>query len=406
LKSDKSDTLTTAAIKSMTAGSVLWDRDAGAVPGLHLRAFKDEKVFYVFYRFGKQQRRPRIGSLAKFTMTEARIAAKKILRQVADGVDPMGAAVRTKGALLFQDLVTRYIECIKNDPKEKKASWLQDQKRLDKYVVPVWADRSAASITVDDVEDLHKALAAIPYQANRVLSILSRLFNLSEKWKVRLQHSNPCRHVAKYDEAKRERYLAEDEFPRVWQALADAEKEYPRETLFLRLMMATGARPSELAEARMSDIEKVTDRASNVSWRIVLARHKTAYTGTKRIIHLPTMAVEWIAALPRSDDLICGNSLAMHRKHWWRIRVTAGVPDVHLHDLRHSWASLALQAGHSYAEIGQSLGHTSSSMARRYSHLMDDGRAAVSEKTAAVLRAMLTPAPTTLMIPNRKDESK
>jgi len=403
----KSDTLTTAAIKNMTVGSVLWDRDAGAVPGLHLRAFKDEKVFYVFYRLGKQQRRPRIGSLVRYNITSARIEARKILRQVESGVDPMAARVEAKGAIGFSDLVARYVECVKSDPKEKKSSWLQDKNRLNKYVVPVWGDRPAASITVDDVEDLHKSLAAIPYQANRVLSILSRLFNLSEKWRIRPQHSNPCRNVSKYKETKRKRYLTEDEFPRVWRALADAEKEYPRETLFIRLMMATGARPSELADAHMTDIEKVTDRAGSVSWRIVLRKHKTAEaTGEDRIIHLPAMAVEWIAALPRSDDLICGNSLAMHRKHWWRIRAAAGVPDVHLHDLRHTWASLSLLAGHSYAEIGQSLGHASSSMARRYSHLMDDGRAAVSEKTAAVLRAMLIPAPTPLTIENRKDETK
>ena len=103
-------------------------------------------------------------------------------------------------------------------------------------------------VTRADVSRLHHAHREIPYQANRTLGVLSKLFNLSEIWGLRPDGSNPCRHVPKYQERKRERFLTPDELQRLGQVLAQCERdgsETAHVVTAFRLLILTGCRLRE-----------------------------------------------------------------------------------------------------------------------------------------------------------------
>ncbi len=87
--------------------------------------------------------------------------------------------------------------------------------------------RRVAEVTCPDISELHQAYAHIPYQANRTLGVLSKMFNLAEVWGLRPDGSNPCRHVRKYREVKHERYLSAKELARLGTALDRAMRRQP-----------------------------------------------------------------------------------------------------------------------------------------------------------------------------------
>ncbi len=154
----------------------------------------------------------------------------------------------------------------------------------------------------------------------------------------------------------------------------------------IRLLVLTGARLSEIRSLRWDEVD-LERRA---------IRLRDSKTGEKTI-HLSEAAVEVLEALPRLPDnphVICGNRkgacLVNLQKPWRRIRAMAGLPDVRLHDLRHSFASVAAAQGLSLPMIGALLGHSQPATTARYAHLADDpvGRAnaAVSEQIAHAMR--------------------
>jgi integrase len=214
-------------------------------------------------------------------------------------------------------------------------------------------------------------MAHVPYQANRTLGVLSKMLNLAETWEIRPKHSNPCDGVERYPERKRERFLLAEEIAALGTALAKVEadgSESLHAVAAYRLLLLTGCRLGEvqklewehvhldLGELRLPDIE----------------------TGAKTI-YLGQPAIELIDALPRIEGnpyAIVGKKprqyLADLQHPWQRIRKLAGLEDVRIHDLRHSFASGGLALGEGLPMIGKLLGHTQVQTTARYAHLAAD----------------------------------
>jgi integrase len=185
-------------------------------------------------------------------------------------------------------------------------------------------------LTRADVAQLHHQLRDHPYQANRCLAVLSKMMNLAEAWGLRGDASNPCRHVTKYREQKRERYLTKEELRRLGGTLADAERagtESPFAMAAIGLLILTGARLMEILTLR---------------WEYVLEnevlRLPDSKTGAK-LIHLNAPAIDLLRALPRmagNPHVIAGKkdgaSLVNLGKPWRRICAKAGLTDVRLHE--------------------------------------------------------------------------
>jgi integrase len=234
---------------------------------------------------------------------------------------------------------------------------------VSRYICPVLGHHRIADLTRADVAQLHHQLRDRPYQANRSLAVLSKMMNLSEEWGLRPDGSNPCRHVKMYREEKRERYLTKDELRRLGAALADAERdgtESPFAMVAVGLLILTGARLMEILTLRWEYIDFENE----------VLRLPDCKTGAK-LIHLNEPAINLLRALPQmvgNPHVIAGKkdgaSLVNLGKPWRRICAKAGLTDVRLHDLRHSFASVAVGSGMSLPMIGKLLGPHSQPLRR------------------------------------------
>ncbi len=218
---------------------------------------------------------------------------------------------------------------------------------------------------------LHHKLCDRPYQANRSLAVLSKMMNLAEQWGLRPDGTNPTRHVRKYRETKRERYLSTEELSRLGGTLTEAqaaETESPFALAAIALLVLTGARLTEILTLRWAEVD--LDRQ--------VLRLPDSKTGAKTI-YLNDAATSLLRRMPRLSGnpyVIAGGKKGAHlvnlQKAWRRIRAGADLNDVRIHDLRHSFASVAAGAGLSLPVIGKLLGHTQPVTTARYAHLAAD----------------------------------
>ena len=190
-----------------------------------------------------------------------------------------------------------------------------------------------------------------------MLEIQSKIFNLAELWGWRGDKGNPCRHVRKYKEEKRERFLSDEEFRRLGEIVNEMEVRgsvTAWEAAAIRLLMLTGCRKNEIVKLKWKDVDIDTGEI----------RIPDGKTGA-RLVPLSPAAAEVLSGLPRKDKrpwVILGTRSGRHlgdlQPAWERIRERAGLDDVRIHDLRHSFASRALALGESLPMIGKLLGHT------------------------------------------------
>ena len=258
---------------------------------------------------------------------------------------------------------------------------------LDLWILPALGRLPVTAVTHSHVSDLHYRLRDIPYRANQVVAILNRMFSLAEVWGLRRDGVHPCRAIRKYREHHRERFLTEEEFRRLGRVLDEVAAEAGTGkgkqlgvsvAAALRLLMLTGCRRNEILTLRWEDVDLAAGE-------IRLADSKTG----PRVVPLPAAAVSVLAALPRIPGnpwVITGAKPGRHlsnlNDHWLRIRARAGLEDVRIHDLRHSFASRALALGESLPTIGRLLGHGQVTTTSRYAHLARDAVKASASRVA------------------------
>ena len=325
------------AVRPADRDLILWDTE---LKGFGCKVTpKGKRVYFTYYRTREgQQRRPSIGVHGAMTCEQARETARQWL---ADrDRDPSGLRQARKSAPTVAEFAERYVTQHAEAKKSSKST-AQDRRMLERFVLPAFGKRKLAEVTRADVVKLHHRLKDTPYQANRVLALLSKMFNLAARWDLRPDGTNPCRHVEKYRERNRERFLLEAELARLAEVLAAAERtrtESPGVIAAIRLLLFTGARLSEI----------LTLRWEHVDVEGQCLRLPDSKTGAK-VVYLPPAALEILTALDRHEDnpyVIAGAKLGSHlinlQKPWRRIRAKAGLGDVRLHDLRHSFASMAV----------------------------------------------------------------
>jgi len=360
---------------------VLWDEE---IPAFGLRVYPSgNKAFVLFYRQDGRQRLMSVGRFGVLTLQQAREKARKALVSVIDGSDPVRQRKGARAAATLADVAERYMEEHAR-PKKKASSVAGDERLLRLYIIPALGQHKAAAITAADVSQLHHSLRGKPFQANRVLALLSKMFSLAEKWGYRLDYSNPCRHVERYRERKRERFLSSEELARLGEALTKAEHEqteHPSAILAIRLLLLTGARKNEILSLTWDEVDLQRG----------YLRLRDSKTDGK-VIPLGPPALELLSDANRIEEnpYVChgvrhGQRLVGLQRPWDRIRQEAGLPEVRLHDLRHTHASVAAGVGYGLPIIGKLLGHTQPVTTARYAHLADDP---VKEAAARVSREM------------------
>jgi integrase len=342
------------------------------LPGFGVRVMPSGKRFFlVQYRRHGRTRRVMIGQFGVVTAELARREATIKLGSVrgANG-DPAALRDAERQSTTMKELGERFLT--QYVPTRCKPSTKAEYRRsVELFLDPFFAKQHVRSVTTADVAELHGSLSHIPYQANRTLGVLSKMMNLAETWGIRDKHSNPCEDVERYPERKRERFLSPKELQRLGQALTAAEANQT-ETKYavaaFRILLLTGCRLSEIQtlEWRYVDLEQKELRLPD------------SKTGAKTV-HLGEAAATLLKALPRVSGnpyVIVGKKQKSHltdlQHPWRRIRKAAGLNDVRIHDLRHTFASGGLLVGEGLAMIGKLLGHTQVQTTARYAHLASD----------------------------------
>ncbi len=359
---------TVAAVKIGDRDLFVWDDELAGF-GLRVKP-SGVKSYVIQYRNRyNQSRRMTIGRHGVIAPEKAREKAKKLLGQAGDGEDPAKDRKDARKAQAVVDLAEQDLSQ-HAEVKKRPRSIASDKTLLRLHVLPSLGRLKVADVTRADISNLHHAMKGRPGAANRTLALLSKMMNLAEKWGLRPDGSNPCRHVERYPERKMERFLSGEELGRLGAVLAEAARtatELPSVIAAIRLLMFTGARLGEIL---------------NLEWKHVdfeqsCLRLTESKTGAK-VIHLNAPALEILDGIDRNSSpwVIAGREsikpLVNLRKPWHRIRAKAGLEGVRLHDLRHSFASIGAAGGLSLPMIGALLGHTQAATTLRYAHLAAD----------------------------------
>ena len=374
------------------------------IRGLSIRVMRSgERSFVLDYRFAGRQRRMVIGRWPEWSVTAARERARELRRQIDEGTDPLGERGAMREAPRFKDMIDRYLAEHASTLAPLSAS--DHRSFLTKLVAPHWGNKLVTEITPQDVTKLLNTIAQgrarpskakpnnrarklkgkkpTPVRANRIGEVLRKMFNLAIQWGWRAD--NPVSGFKKRVETARERFLSQEEIRRLADVLDAAEDQ--RAANIIRICMLTGARVGEVRQARFEQFNLELGIWS-----------KPATTTKQRKTHRVPISAD-VAAIVRQRALMVrkgnpwlfpgdvpGQPVKEIRRFWIKVQREANLPDVRIHDLRHTFASLLVSGGASLEMIGKLLGHSQMQTTLRYAHLMDSPLRAGVDAVAGMLR--------------------
>jgi integrase len=366
----------------------VWDSE---LSGFGIRVFPTgRKQFVLQYRFGRTSRRMSLGRFGAMTPDQARGLALEALVKIRQDIDPLAEKRERKAALTVRELAERFDE--EHIAVHLKASTAKEYRRnLQLFILPAIGQLRIVDVTRADIAKYHHDWRHRPYQANRNLEIISKMFNLAELWGLRHDGTNPRRHIKKYPEKKRERYFSNAELRAIGRVLGEMEEErieLPSAIAAIRLLLFTGCRLGEI----------LTLRWNYVDLEAKLLRLPDSKTGAKEVLlgQAAVNVLSGIERLPLNPFVIGGRNPGAHltdlQPFWQRVRGRAGLKNARIHDLRHTFASVAVSNGKSLPMIGKLLGHTQVQTTARYAHLAnqpvleaaDDVSALIAEGLAGV----------------------
>lgn len=369
---------------------VLWDEQP---TGFGVRITSNGiKTYLVKFRVGHgrraRQRKLSIGRHGSpWTLEQARREAKRLLGIAAQGGDPAAERALQREAERFEDFAERYMRDHAH-PKKKASSAAEDRRLIDRVLLPAFRGRILMELDHRDIATLHSSMSDRRYTANRCLALLSKMFSLAEAWGDRPRQSNPCIGVTKYAETKRERFLTGPELKRLSESISKAEQggAHPHGIAVLRLLVMTGARKGEILSLRWSEFDADRHLITKVDSKTGRKALPISQAASKYIGQLPRRQNSpWVFPAARGDRHYQGLT-----KVWLDIRKEAGLSDVRIHDLRHTFASIAVGGGASLPVIGRILGHSQPQTTQRYAHLADDPvRQAIEATSGSIAEAIL-----------------
>jgi integrase len=370
--------MTNDEIRKMKAGDkTLHDTpNHGGVRGLEVRIRGEEKVFYLYYRTrdGKQ-RRPKVGTWGKdFPLARAREVAREMLGEVLKGHDPQGQREASRAEMTIRELWEYTWENYYANPDYNmlESGWAKDAKGFWKnHLEPAFGSLKISELTPVAVEEWHsKYVKKGRTVANRSKEVLSRMYTMAETKGFAPRGTNPCALVKSHPERKRSVHATPEQLKAILRILNREEKKNPLSVAFIRLMLATGARPIAIRKARWDQLSTFEDGGK--TYGILTFKGKTSeVTGEDDIVTLHPKAMAIIQKLPRihGQELIVGLKKDPV-KLWAKIRKEAGCEHVWLRDLRRTFASVGYSNTNAKPEhIGDLQGHKAAQTRMIYQRL-------------------------------------
>ncbi|TVR02772.1 MAG: site-specific integrase [Desulfovibrionales bacterium] len=325
-------------------------------------------TYYLRYQDnGGKTKQFRIGSPENMLLEEARNKAKTIKKQTVVGFDPRDVQKRLRAVPTFRDFVNnQYLPYAKS----YKRSWEQDKTAIDDKMMRLWGHRKMNEFNAQDLIGFQNKLlegGLKPGTVNRYMALVKYIFNLAERWEV--IEKSPTRNVPRLeDNACKERFLTTEEMCRLLDALARCNR--PAIPEIIEFLLLTGARRGEALGLCWKELD--LDKGV---WVLPAERNKTKKSKT---IPLSREAMELLKKRRDngSEYVFPNPETGKPIRHlfwtWDKIRKEAGLPEVRIHDLRHSYASLLVNSGRSLYEVQKLLGHTQLSTTQKYAHLAHD----------------------------------
>ncbi|MEP7173439.1 MAG: tyrosine-type recombinase/integrase [Aestuariivirga sp.] len=402
-------------LKADSGRVIYWDDD---LAGFGLRVEPSgNKTFIVRYRPGGGRNAPKrfltIGRYGKLTPDQGRTEARKVLSAGELGMDPAGERSQRRKEMNISSLCDLYLEM--GVETKKPDTVLGDRGRINRHIKPLIGTKRASEVTTADVERLMKDIAGGKTRADfrtgrsrsrviirggkgaatRTVGLLGGIFSFAQRQGIRAD--NPCRGVRRYPDKANERFLSAAEISRLGAVLSKVELNGANNSAvnIIRLLALTGARRNEIAGLLWDEVD--LDRAC--------LRLKDSKTGAKVIplgvapIHILDSLIPNLGS-PYVFPATSGKSHFQGIKRVWQaVRKEAGFPELRLHDLRHSFASIGLASGDTLPLIGALLGHSNARTTERYAHLADDPKKNAADRISGQIAIALGVSDSTNVIP-------
>jgi integrase len=326
------------------------------------------KTFYQRYTDARgRERQYKIGAADLLSLAAARRMARSISAQALVGFDPQARRVELRSIPTLAELVRdRYLPHVKG----YKRSWRTDETVLRIHILPAFGASFVDQIRSEPIAAVVQKMRDRGYATgttNRVVIVLRHIFNLARKWRVPGVAENPTAGITLAPDVNRERFLSQDEARRLIAAIEQDENEVARKAIMLLLL--TGARRNEITHAKWEQLD----------WERRTLLVPLSKSGKPRAVALNAAALALLRSIrPADGSPYIFPAPTTNRPSpslyfpWQRIRVRAGMPDLRLHDLRHSFASFLVNSGVSLYVVQGLLGHAHTRYTQRYAHLTPD----------------------------------
>ncbi len=360
--------------------------------GLHLRVSKAGRKFFQHrYRHISRKRCMTIGEFPHISLQEARQRVSEQKALLARDIDPADERAQKRDDITLATFAKDFY--IPHATMHKK-TWQEDVNRIERRINPALGKLRLSTITQRDITSFHakEKERTSATTANHYLTLLKRMMNLAVKWG--LLEKSPAAGMDKFKEPPhRERYLTRDELPNFLKALDELNDRLS--VASIKLLLFTGCRRNEILSMRW-------DQVRLEEGRIFLP---TTKNGRSRSVLLNTKAREILESLQagkgddrrtRDSDFVFPSRAGTRKGYIYDLRkpfetacAIAGVEGLRIHDLRHSFATIAIMGGASLYDVQKLLGHSDISMTQRYAHMVDESLQRATDNAAQVIgRAM------------------
>ncbi len=412
--------LTKSRLRALKPRARAYELSCARHQGLVVRVLPSgKKVFLVRFREGARYRRVRLGlwetdldldearartrELVTGEAAPARASARPQRHSIARVKRGRGSAVeqpRPTDVPTVRQLADKFMR--EYAEVYLSAGTVDGYRRsLEKHILPALGDRPFDTVTRRDAKALHVMLSDRRGVADNTINALGSLYSrIIDDWELS-DMRNPTAGVRRFGSRRVERFLTPAERCRLERTLQEGLR-VPKgrkghlntaSVWAIRLLSLTGLRRGEVL---------------GLEWPMVNWQHSALYLPTTKTGQRTVVVSAQVMALlreiheatgQRSRGLVLrginGNKLSGFSRTWHRVRETAEIPDVRIHDLRHSFASDALMSGVPLAVVGSMLGHRKASTTQRYAHLSSDVvRAALAKTTARIIDAVGKADPT------------